>query len=256
MSVTRLVLASLSRVEDGAYAAMADVCAAALASGIEYRIIGGHMVNVHVARHQLELPDRGTGDADLGLDARVLADGALVAALTAQGYQLTSGNRLELGGGDGTPSRAIDVLVPAETSRIRHNRPVGTLFVDEAPGLHYALARKPHEVELTVRLTDASTLTLAPCVPDLVAALCLKVLAYLSRAEPRDAIDIWRLLEVAYADGLTAHEWPTTTTPARVAQVLREHFVPAAGPGLAVAALTASQQVRLRALARSLTGPG
>jgi hypothetical protein len=249
-----LVLASTSRVEDGAYQAMADIAGAAASTGSEYRVIGGHMVTVHVARSGADLPARATRDADVGLEAQVLASTGLVEALLGMGYEMEGGNRLvRAAAGSGC---AIDVLVPTDTSRVRHNRPVGDLFVDEAPGLRYALARPAMTVDLEVRLTTAVTARLQPAVPDLTAAICLKVLAYHSRAEPRDAFDVWRLLEVARADGLAAPDWPTTPTPQQVAELLRSDFVPANGRGVLDASASVTRQARLRLLATALAGRG
>ncbi len=91
-----------------------------------------------------------TGDADLSLEFCVLASSRLIDELRADGYQLVARNRLERDGG----TRAIDVLVPADIFRVRHNRAVGELFVDEAPGLRYTLSRAPLILELQVRLTS------------------------------------------------------------------------------------------------------
>ena len=51
----RLIIASTARAEDGAYLAMADIAELTAATGTEYRIIGGHMVTAHAARHNLDL---------------------------------------------------------------------------------------------------------------------------------------------------------------------------------------------------------
>ena len=161
-----VVVASTSLAEDAAYQATADAVAAADRAGVEYRIIGGQMVTVHVATARADAPPRMTGDADLGLEARALAISGLVDERRADGYQLVAGNRLERDGG----ARAIDVLIPADTSRVRHNRSVGELVVDEVPGLRYALSREPLVVELEVLLTTGGYLTLRPAMPELVSA--------------------------------------------------------------------------------------
>lgn len=243
-----VVVASTSLAEDAAYQAMADAVAAADRAGVEYRIIGGQMVTVHVATAHADVPPRMTGDTDLGLEARVLASSGLVDELRADGYQLVAGNRLERDGG----ARAIDVLVPADTSRVRHDRAVGELFVDEVPGLRYALSREPLVVELQVRLTTGDSLSLRPAVPELVSAMCLKVLAFRARAEARDAFDVWRLLEASRATGLDASTWPTTSTANEVAEILRAHFVPTNGSGVQAATAVPAHQTRLRQLAVAL----
>lgn len=109
-------------------------------------------------------------------------------------------------------------------------------------------------VDLEVRLTTAVTLSLRPAIPELTAALCRKVLAYHFRGERRDAFDVWRLLEVARADGLTASHRPATPTLTRVAELLRGEFVPADGRGVLAASTSTPTRVRLRVLATSLAG--
>lgn len=248
----RFVIPSTARAEDGAFLAMADVAELATSTDTEYRIIGAHMVSVHTARHELDLPLRQTGDADVGLQAKVLASSGLVQALTDRGYRQQGGNRfirelddLEL---------AIDLLVPAYTSRIRHNRPVGDLFVDEVPGLSYALARDPFVANLRVRLTNGTYVDTAPLFPDAIAALCLKVLAFSARLEKRDAIDVWRMLEVVNADGVTLTTWPDRATPRQAAEGLRSDFLPATGKGVRLAADQPGQQARIRALVSRVVG--
>ena len=68
----RFVIPSTARAEDGAFLALADVTELAASTDSEYRIIGAHMVSVHTARHELDLPLRQTGDADVGLQRRCL----------------------------------------------------------------------------------------------------------------------------------------------------------------------------------------
>lgn len=248
----RFVIPSTARAEDGAFLAMADVADIAASTDTEYRIIGAHMVSVHTARYELDLPLRQTGDADVGLQAKVLASSGFVHALIDRGYRQEGGNRfirevddLEL---------AVDLLIPAYTSRIRHNRPVGDLFVDEVPGLSYALARDPFVANLRIRLTSGTYVDTKPYIPDAVAALCLKALAFAARVEKRDAVDVWRMLEVVNADGVTAADWPDRATPRAAAEQLRRSFLPANGIGVRAASTVPSQQARIRALVARLVG--
>ncbi len=168
-----LTLMSASRAEDGAYLALADVATTAGETNTEYRVIGGHMVTLHMARHPFAaLVARQTADADVGLEPLVLAASGMIDALGSLGYQLSGGNRFvrELDG----LTLAIDVLVPADTSRVHHNRPVAGLMVDEVPGLRYAIARPPLLTELRVRLTTGHAFDITTTIPDIVSALCLK----------------------------------------------------------------------------------
>ena len=248
----RLIIASTARAEDGAYLAMADIAELTAATGTEYRIIGGHMVTANAARHNLDLPLRQTRDAGLGLEASVLASSGLAGALLGRGHEQRGGNRFIRAHDD--QELAIDVLVPAETSRVRHNRPVGDLFVDEAPGLQYALARKPFLGRLEVQLTTGESLRLTVYFPDAVAALCLKVAAFNSRRESRDAVDVWRLLETLNADGMTAEAWPNSPTPRKTAEYLHRDFLPVTGAGVRAATREPQIRTRVRALVSRIVG--
>lgn len=247
----RFVIPSTARAEDGAFLAMSEVAELAASTDTEYRIIGAHIISVHTARHELDLPLRQTG-ADVGLQAKVLSSSGLVQALIDRGYRQEGGNRFIRAVDD--LELAIDLLVPAYTSRIRHDRPVGDLFVDEVPGLSYALARDPFVANLRIRLTTGRYVDAAPRFPDAVAALCLKVLAFAARLEQRDAIDVWRMLEVVSADGVTATTWPDRATPRQAAERLRTDFLPARGKGVRLATDQSGQQARIRALVARVVG--
>lgn len=249
----RVAITSSALAEDGAYLAMADVAEVTGTAGTDYRLIGGHMVTIHAARHNLPgLPLRQTGDADLGIQPHVLATSGLADALTTRGYHSSGGNRF-IRTAHGI-KMTIDVLVPADTSRVRHNRPIGQLFVDEVPGLRYALAREPFIAQIHVRLTTNETIQMTVRFPDAVAALCLKVAAFRSRHSSRDAIDVWRLLETLNADGVTADVWPRTSTPRGAAEILRRDFLPSNGPGTHAATQIPQQQARVRALVSRVVG--
>jgi hypothetical protein len=243
---------SLSLGEDGAYMAMADAASAATVAGADYRIVGGHMVSAHVARSGLDLPPRETADADLALETMVLAGMDLVGELGTRGYAQVAGNRFTRRVDD--TELTVDVLVPADTSRVRHNRTVGQLTVDEIPVLRYALSRRPAEMNFTVQLASGGDLDMTVRFPDAVAALCLKADAYASRREPRDAFDVWRLLEVLNADGMTARAWPQTATPRDAAALLRRDFMAHSGSGMRAAAASKDQQTRIAALVMAIIG--
>ena len=77
---TRLSLVSSSRAQDAGYLALRDVGEAAVALGASYRIVGGHMVSLLVARYEVaNVPARETADADFGASYEVVADPRLVA---------------------------------------------------------------------------------------------------------------------------------------------------------------------------------
>lgn len=129
--MTVLNTASRSRAEDAAHRAVADI-GATLGPG-DYRLVGGQMVTLLVARYQPpDVPLRTTADADIGMRVQVVADGAFVDELIARGYVKRGGNRFV------RDDDTIDVLVPAAASRARHNRRAGALVVDEISGLSFA----------------------------------------------------------------------------------------------------------------------
>lgn len=93
---TSLIVRSTSRAEDMGYLAMADIAATAAALGIDYRLIGGHMVSHLVYAYAVEgVPVRETADADLGVTGEVVADSRLLDQLMAMSYQRVAGNRFE-----------------------------------------------------------------------------------------------------------------------------------------------------------------
>ncbi|WP_449060883.1 hypothetical protein [Planomonospora algeriensis] len=56
--MTRISIRSGSRAEDSSFRALSDAAEAFAAIG-DYRVIGGHMVNIHVRAADLDLPLRG-----------------------------------------------------------------------------------------------------------------------------------------------------------------------------------------------------
>jgi hypothetical protein len=110
---------------------------------------------------------RETGDADLGLSHVVARNRDFTDRLAGLGYRQSAGDRfvkavhdvpVEVPSRPLTPSAAIDVLVPAQTSRPRDKRRVGdVLVVAEALGLWTALERPPVPLALhLVRLNGES----------------------------------------------------------------------------------------------------
>lgn len=136
---------SISHAEDAAYLALADTATAAPAQSeaCGWRLVGGHMVNLHAARAGIALPPRATMDTDVGLELLTIKTGALVERLRALGYANSSAsNRFERALPDAATA-AIDILAPAPASRHRPNLKAGQIHVDGVPGLHIALARPP-----------------------------------------------------------------------------------------------------------------
>jgi len=66
---------------------MRDIAAIAADTGIEYRIVGGQMVRLHVALAEMSGPTvMVTLDTDMGIAAASARDPALVSGLAALGY--------------------------------------------------------------------------------------------------------------------------------------------------------------------------
>jgi hypothetical protein len=249
--LTMLDLASDSRAYDAALRALVD--AARAAAGLDaWLIVGGHMVNLHVLRTGVDLPTRGTRDADLAVELLTIRDSPLLARLHEFGYRNSgSSNRFDRQTPGGTA--AIDLLAPSYSHRHRPNMDAGPISVDGFPVLHLALARPPVLVELAATLTDGARLAAEVQIPDVVSAIAIKVSAYAERFAARDAEDLGCLLEVARAEGVTAAAWPDQPSFATAARQLSLFFdVP--GRALPTAARSPQQRVRLRALVRSLVG--
>lgn len=142
---SQLVVASTSRAADGGYLALRDLSEIADAMGVEYRVVGGHMVTLLATLHGVsdQVPLRETTDADLGVSPQVVADPRLPQALRDRNYALSgAANRFvrDRDGGRGRLEVVIDVLAPSYRGGLRPNQRHGDLFVDEIPGLAFALS--------------------------------------------------------------------------------------------------------------------
>lgn len=191
------------------FTALADVAEALADDERDGRVIGGHMVALHAERWQLDLY-RETRDADLGVRPLTVQTPALTDRLIAMGYNRTAGNRFErplpnlADHAQAKPSAVIDILIPSYTSRVQDNQRFGDhLVTTQVPGLATAFQRPATDLELEVAMIDGERRTIAVRLPDEVGALTLKAMARTVRSEDRDAVDVWRMLEVCQAAGLT-----------------------------------------------------
>jgi hypothetical protein len=250
-----LQLSSVSLAQDHGYLALADICAIAADLDVEHRIIGGHMVSLLVEAYQVRgVPARETADADLAGTPQVLSDPRLIPALTGLGYTQVAGNRFRR---DIAPGRAavIDLLAPSYTSRFRSNQTLGDLTVDEVPGLSLALSAPPLVLHLQVNLSDGTTLATRAHIPTALPALALKAMTYRSRRQAKDAVDVWRLLEVARAADLTPTDWTPTGVRSQSATILREDFGRARAGGTTNATSDQTLRARIAALVAAHVGP-
>lgn len=164
--MTSLDLIAGSRAEEAGYLALADIARLAEQTGIDYRIVGGQMVRLHVAASGAEDPAlRQTLDADLGVGHQVAGDPALVDGLEGLGYEWPESANRFVRTAPGGQRLVIDLLAPSYGSRMQTTRRHGRWTVDEIPGLSFALALPGERVELHVRLLDDSTIDLIIVIP-------------------------------------------------------------------------------------------
>lgn len=223
----RVTLASLSAAMDGGFVAISDVAAAMARIGAsnDYRLIGGVAVLLHVQRLELDLPLRATGDADFGVQLHLLDQPSLVPAIEKLGYEKVAGNRWQRRVDDRRVA-AVDLLIPAYTSRARRNRRVGDIVTTEVPGLAVALRRPGFRIDADLRLTSGEIRNATLTLPDAYSLLVLKARVRTVRDEDRDAQDLWRCLEIAAADGVSPD-----VTDNEDASDLRDLLLRELGPG-------------------------
>lgn len=250
--VTRLDVRATSRADEAAFLAMRDIARVANAAGIDYRIVGGQMVRLHVALGGADEPvARVTLDADVGIAAASARNPALVSGLDELGYKRPgSSNRFSRETAEGL-NLVIDVLAPAYGRRMVSNQQHGDIVLDEIPGLSLALSTAGEHVDLTVTMLDGANLTFGVVVPDITSALCLKAVGWADRLATKDAVDVWRLLR-AHRQRVTAPVvWRTTGVQGDAVTILRTDFARAAGAGVRTASHERSEQAEIRALTLS-----
>lgn len=182
--LNRLVLSAGSVADDVGFVALRDL--GSVMAGDRYRIIGGHMVMMLVARWALG-PDlyRQTQDTDLGVPPTAVANPVIIDRLTALGYERRAGNRFArsmsdipfrlIGADAPIPEAVVDILVPSYTSRIRQNLRFGDhLVTTEVPGLASALQNPAIEMSLELHRLNGDLLDVEVSVADEVSALVLK----------------------------------------------------------------------------------
>jgi hypothetical protein len=255
-----LALSAGSVADDVGFVALSDL--GRVVTGENYRIIGGHMVMMLVARWALG-PDlyRQTQDTDLGVPPTAVANSVIIDRLTALGYERRAGNRFArpmsdipvrlIGANAPKPEAEVDVLVPSYTSRIRQNRRFGDhLVTTEVPGLASALQNPAIEMSLALHRLNGDLLDVEVSVADEVSALVLKAHATQVRSKATDVVDIWRCLEVCLAAGTDPADFAGPERVAAMARV-RELFSSRSGPGMT--SLIDEQRLTPRAAAERYT---
>lgn len=217
-ALNHLLLAAASASDDLGFVAMADLSSVlAELTEVESRIIGGHMVTLHVQRWGLGRDlFRETRDTDLGIPPIAVQDGRLIDLLKQYGYARATGNTYARRIEDVPVSvvdtqemwASIDLLVPAYTSRARDSLKVtDELTTTEVLGLAEAFLRPGVEVSLELHRLNGEILTAELILPDEISAVVLKALVWNRRGAAKDAVDLWRMLEVASAAGVSPDEF-------------------------------------------------
>lgn len=254
-------LVSTSRAADAGFLTLADLAQITTSLDLEYRIVGGHMVTLLVALHEVseQVPLRETADADFAALPTVIADPRLPAALLERGYRSReAANRFTRESADvhGQLNLVIDILAPSYRGVLVPNQRHGDLVVDEVPGLVLALHRPAELLDVRVQLTNGDDLSMRVALPDVTSALCLKALAYRGRFAPKDAVDLWRLMNAAYAAGLRVADWPVSVTGRQAADVLHRFFGRPGAAGLKQMSSSVADRTRMQALVRQVVPAG
>jgi len=249
--MTEFVYSSPSRAMDGGLVAVSDIANLLNDRGVSgYRLIGGIAVVFHTQRAGLDLRQRATRDADIGITTLALSDPGLVSAVEAIGYRRVRGNRWERPVAGTVAS--VDLLVPTYTSRARHNVQVGDVTTTEAYGLAEAFQRPAEVIDASLLLSDGTEISSRVQLPDAAGMLALKCGARRSRNDARDATDLWRCLEVAFADGVSPALFEDSPWDDVKAQLIGEFIEPGRALPDVVAGLTDGEATRLTTRIRGL----
>ena len=247
--MTTLPLSASSQAEVAGFLAMRDLAAVADDVGIEYRLVGGQMVRLHVAIADVPEPVvRVTQDADMGITATAARDPALVPSLEALGYARPGTSNRFIRTTDEGLRLIIDVLAPAWGRRLVPNQQHGDIVLDEIPGLSLALARPGEQIDLTVTMLDGTAMSISTVIPEINAGLCLKALGWSSRLVAKDAVDVWRLLRAHRRRLPGPTEWHDSGVQGDAATILRDDFAQPAGGGVRAATTDRAEQAEIRAL--------
>jgi hypothetical protein len=228
---------------------MRDIATVANDMGIEYRIVGGQMVRLHVAVAGVTEPTvRLTQDADMGVAAASARDPALLAGLEALDYARPDASNRFVRTTDAGQRLVIDVLAPSYGPKMVSNQQHGEITLDEIPGLSLALASQGEQIDLTVTLLDGTTVVFTSVIPDLTSALCLKAVGWSNRRAAKDAVDVWRLLRAHRQRIPDPIAWRDYGVQGDAVAILRKDFGRPAGGGVRAASPDNADQAEMRAL--------
>jgi hypothetical protein len=267
--LTHLTLRANSVAQDLTFVALADA-AKLFFEGDDPQgmLIGGQMVTLHTYRWGVGADlYRESLDTDMGVPIVALKERGLLAQIEGLGYVRTSGNTFARTMDDfpndmsvGEERRAvIELLAPAYTSRARESVPYGEFAVTEVPGLAVAMMRSSVSVSLSLTRLNEQRVETRIRLPDEAGCLILRAHAWRLRGEERDAIDVWRALEIASC----AHVGPMVFQDGQASEaaaIVRTSFGSEGAPGTRAAlrgrALvpTAPLGPRIVALVREVIG--
>lgn len=268
LPLRNLVLQAGSVAQDLAFVALRDVEQLFFrAEEPQAVLIGGQMVTLHAYRWGLgaELY-RESRDADTGVTLVGLKDETLLPRILQLGYTRTSGNTFEkpvrdIPGADeeDPPVAKVELLAPAFTSRARESVRRGAFTVTEVPGLAVAM-RTTVLTRLRLIRLNGEAADIKVVLPDEAGCVGLRALVWKLRLQERDAVDVWRALEIASRAGVGPDAFRGPAHAA--AEIVRSAFgrVDAAGVQAAMAGRTlvptAPNPARIVALARAVVGSG
>lgn len=229
--LNHLDLVSASLAEDLGYVALGDL--SIVLSDVNSRLIGGHTVSLHGYRWGLDIY-RETLDVDIDLAPVAVVEMGISARLRALGYDQVAGGRFarnvpELDNPNDDARAVIDVLVPAYTNRARSDVSIGEEIVTtEVQGLAEALQRPPVDLSLSLETTAGLKTKTTIAVADELSALVLKAMVRNARNDDRDAVDLWRCLEICRAAGIRPPDFAGSAAQ-RAKRILASEFGPSGG---------------------------
>lgn len=182
-------LFAATNADDLSFLSLFDACK--LSEGKNVRIVGGQMVQLLIEAfpNPNSLPRR-TIDADAALDSELAATGEMHDAFLAAGYEASAGNSYQKDG------RSIDLLVASLDGKFS-SQIIGERAFDTSPGLSTAINTEPLKILVSATLQSDEELQFEARLPPVETALAIKALAYSSRLEDRDLLDIQNLLWIA-----------------------------------------------------------
>lgn len=173
---------------------------AAMADGVDYRLVGGHMVRMLLQVYPTpNATQRSTLDADAAVDdVQVVAPFAQ--RLLDQGFVQERGNLYAKSAGE-EGRIEVNLLLARTGSKeglgLRSIEGVGQ--VDTLPELSFAMGQRALILEVTAELVDGRIIEYRTKVPGVETAVVLKAHSWRNRRAIKDLADLHSLLEIREA---------------------------------------------------------